>query len=314
MYDVAALGEVLIDFTPCGVSEGGRALFEQNPGGAPANVLAALEKLGQKTAFIGKVGDDMHGQLLRDTLKECGVDVRGLVVDADYFTTLAFVALKDGERSFSFARKPGADTQIRKEEVNAEILRDTKIFHCGSLSLTDEPARSATFYALKTARDAGALISYDPNYRALLWRNREEAVENMRSVIPYADIMKISDEETALLTEHEDPDEAADDLLSQGVACVVVTLGSRGALMKTKNFRVQEKGKDRKTVDTTGAGDAFWGGILSRFAYYNVKPQELQEEQGREFVRFANAVAGLCVEKRGGIPAMPPLAAVLKEL
>lgn len=314
MYDVTALGEVLIDFTPCGTSEGGRALFEQNPGGAPANVLAALQKLGQKTAFIGKVGDDMHGQLLRETLEGCGVDISGLVVDPDYFTTLAFVALKNGERSFSFARKPGADTQLRKEEVKEEILKNTEIFHCGSLSLTDEPARSATFYALETAKKAGALISYDPNYRALLWKSREEAVKHMRSVIPYADIMKLSDEETDLLTGHEDPDEAADALLAQGVSCVLVTLGSQGALMKTRNFRVQEKGKDRKTVDTTGAGDAFWGGILSRFAYYHVKPGDLREEQGREFLRFANAVAGLCVEKRGGIPAMPDLDSVLKEL
>ena len=314
MYDVTALGEVLIDFTPYGTSEGGQALFEQNPGGAPANVLAALERLGQRTAFIGKVGDDMHGQLLKETLESCGVDTRGLVVDPDYFTTLAFVALKNGERSFSFARKPGADTQLRQEEVNTEVLKNTKIFHCGSLSLTDEPARSATFFALKTAKEAGALISYDPNYPALLWKSPQEAMEHMRSVIPYADIMKISDEETALLTGHEDPDEAADALLAQGVSCVLVTLGSQGALMKTERFRVQEKGKARKAVDTTGAGDAFWGGILSRFAFCSANPKELTEEQGREFVRFANAVAGLCVEKRGGIPAMPDLEAVLKEV
>ena len=314
MYDVTALGEVLIDFTPCGTSQGGQALFEQNPGGAPANVLAALARLGQRTAFIGKVGEDMHGQLLKETLEACGVDTRGLVMDPDYFTTLAFVALKNGERSFSFARKPGADTQLRPEEVDTELLKNTKIFHCGSLSLTDEPARSASFFALKTAKEAGALISYDPNYRALLWKSQREAEEQMRSVIPYTDIMKISDEETVLLTGREDPDQAAEALLDQGASCVVVTLGSQGALMRTKNFRVKEKGKDRKVVDTTGAGDAFWGGILSRFASSGAAPGELTEEQGREFVRFANAVAGLCVEKRGGIPAMPDLEAVLKEL
>ena len=197
MFDVTALGEVLIDFTPCGTSEGGRNLFEQNPGGAPANVLAALSRLGRKTAFIGKVGEDMHGLLLKETLEDCGVDVSGMLVDPAYFTTLAFVALKDGERSFSFARKPGADTRLTKEEVRTELLKKTKIFHCGSLSLTDEPARSATLYAVETARKAGALISYDPNYRAPLWRSQEEAVAQMRSLIPFVDIMKISDEETA---------------------------------------------------------------------------------------------------------------------
>ncbi len=314
MYDVTALGEVLIDFTPCGTSDGGRALFEQNPGGAPANVLTALSRLGQKTAFIGKVGEDMHGQLLKETLEACGVDVRGLIVDPAYFTTLAFVALKNGERSFSFARKPGADTQLTREEVNLDILKNTRIFHCGSLSLTDEPARSATLYAVQAAKEAGALISYDPNYRAPLWKSSQEAVVHMRSVIPYVDIMKISDEETLLLTDREKPEDAAEALLEQGVSCVVVTLGGDGALMKTRNFCVREKGKKRTVVDTTGAGDSFWGGILSRFAASGAKPGELTEEQGKEFLRFANAVAGLCVERRGGIPAMPSLEEVLKEL
>ena len=230
MYDVTALGEVLIDFTPCGTSQGGQALFEQNPGGAPANVLAALCNLGFQTAFIGKVGDDMHGALLKDTLDKAGIDTTGLIVDDSVFTTLAFVSLQNGERNFSFARKPGADTQLRPEEVKEEIVKNTKIFHCGSLSLTDEPARSATFHAVKMAKEAGALISYDPNYRAPLWNSVEEAKEQMRSMIPYADIMKISDEETALLTDYSDPKEAAQALLDQGVACVVVTLGKDGAL------------------------------------------------------------------------------------
>ena len=314
MYDVTALGEVLIDFTPCGTSQGGRNLFEQNPGGAPANVLAALARLGKKTAFIGKVGDDMHGLLLKETLEACQVDVQGLLVDPEYFTTLAFVALKNGERSFSFARKPGADTQLRKEEVNTELLKNSRIFHCGSLSLTDEPARSATLFALQTAREAGALISYDPNYREPLWRSREEAVAHMRSVIPYVDIMKISDEETMLLTDRKAPEEAAQALLEQGVSCVVVTLGGEGALMRTKDFCVREKGKKRQVVDTTGAGDSFWGGILDRFAETGADPGKLTEDQGREFLRFANTVAGLCVERRGGIPAMPSLEEVLKEL
>lgn len=314
MFDVTALGEVLIDFTPCGKSEAGMNLFEQNPGGAPANVLAALCNLGFKTAFIGKVGDDMHGALLKDTLDKAGIDTEGLVVDDTVFTTLAFVSLKDGERTFSFARKPGADTRLRPEEVKEDIVKNTKIFHCGSLSLTDEPARSATFHAIKMAKESGALISYDPNYRAPLWNSVEEAKVQMRSVIPYADIMKISDEETALLTDCSDPKEAAQALLDQGVKCVVVTLGKDGALLKTAQIEIVEKGKARKVVDTTGAGDSFWGGILSRFAQDGTDPAEITEEKAREYVRFANAVAGLCVEKRGAIPAMPTLEQVLAEL
>lgn len=314
MFDVTALGELLIDFTPCGTSEAGMNLFEQNPGGAPANVLAALCNLGFQTAFIGKVGDDMHGALLKDTLDKAGIDTTGLIVDDSVFTTLAFVSLQNGERNFSFARKPGADTQLRPEEVKEEIVKNTKIFHCGSLSLTDEPARSATFYAVKMAKEAGALISYDPNYRAPLWNSVEEAKEQMRSMIPYADIMKISDEETALLTDYSDPKEAAQALLDQGVACVVVTLGKDGALLKTAQVEIVEKGKERKVVDTTGAGDSFWGGILSRFAKDSISPAEITEEKAREYVRFANAVAGLCVEKRGAIPAMPTLEQVLAEL
>lgn len=314
MFDVTALGELLIDFTPCGTSEAGMNLFEQNPGGAPANVLAALCNLGFQTAFIGKVGDDMHGALLKDTLDKAGIDTTGLIVDDSVFTTLAFVSLQNGERNFSFARKPGADTQLRPEEVKEEIVKNTKIFHCGSLSLTDEPARSATFHAVKMAKEAGALISYDPNYRAPLWNSVEEAKEQMRSMIPYADIMKISDEETALLTDYSDPKEAAQALLDQGVACVVVTLGKDGALLKTAQVEIVEKGKERKVVDTTGAGDSFWGGILSRFAKDGIIPAEITEEKAREYVRFANAVAGLCVEKRGAIPAMPTLEQVLAEL
>lgn len=307
MFDVTALGEVLIDFTPCGKSEAGMNLFEQNPGGAPANVLAALNRLGFRTAFIGKVGADMHGQLLKETLESNGIDTGGMLVDPDVFTTLAFVELKNGERNFSFARKPGADTKLRPEEVNNDIVKNTKIFHFGSLSLTDEPARSATIYAIEEAKKAGAVISYDPNYRAPLWPNADAAMAQMRAVVKYADIMKISDEETMLLTGHEDPKEAAEALLAQGVSCVVVTLGADGALLKTKNIEIQEKGKPCKVVDTTGAGDSFWGGLLSRLAKDDVKPAELTGEQAREYVRFANAVAGLCVEKRGAIPAMPTL-------
>ena len=180
-FDVTALGELLIDFTDSGLSPAGMQLFERNPGGAPANVLAALARFGHQTAFLGKVGADMHGDFLRDTLMTAGIDVRGLISDPEVFTTLAFVALDPGgERSFSFARKPGADTCLRQEELDCQRLRDTRVLHIGSLSMTREPVRSATVAAVHMARDAGAVISYDPNYRASLWPSQEAAEEQMR--------------------------------------------------------------------------------------------------------------------------------------
>ena len=305
MFDVTALGELLIDFTPCGLSTAGQNLFEQNPGGAPANVLAAVSRLGGSTAFMGKVGEDMHGRLLQKTLAEYGINTENLILDPDYFTTLAFVSLENGERSFSFARKPGADTQLRKEEIRDDILRDSFIFHFGSLSLTDEPARSATLYAADQAKAGGAVISYDPNYRAPLWKNEDIAIKQMRSVIPLVDIMKISDEETTLLTDHADPEEAAHCLLGQGVGCVVVTLGSEGALLCTKDFSVRKPSAAASVVDTTGAGDSFWGGLLYCLSRDRIRPETLTEEQASSYLIYANTVAGLCVGKRGAIPAMP---------
>ena len=183
MFSVSALGELLIDFTDAGTSAGGQRLFERNAGGAPANVLVALEKLGHKTAFLGKVGCDMHGEFLRATLEEQGIDTRGLISDPDAFTTLAFVALSpDGEREFSFARKPGADTRITADELARDVIADSRVFHVGSLSLTDEPARSATLAALSAAREAGCTLSYDPNYRANLWPSVDAATADLSSL------------------------------------------------------------------------------------------------------------------------------------
>lgn len=308
MYDVTTLGEVLIDFTPSGKSADNRRLFEQNPGGAPANVLAALNKFGMKTAFIGKVGDDMHGQFLKETMEQAGISTKGLLIDPNYFTTLAFVALNEqGERSFSFARKPGADTMITKEEVDTQIIRDSRIFHIGSLSLTDEPARGATLFALQEAKAAGCILSYDPNYRAPLWSGREAAIEGMKSVLSYIDVMKMSDEETLLLTGEANPQKAAALLVDAGIPLVAVTLGSQGAYVCTKEGGAVVPGFSAFVVDTTGAGDSFWGGFLYRLAESGKKPAEITLSQAKDFARFANAVASLCVEKRGGIPAMPSL-------
>lgn len=281
--DIAALGELLIDFTEAGYSKDGMKLFEQNPGGAPANLLTVASHMGYKTAFIGKVGTDMHGAFLKKTLQKEGIDTTALIEDEHYFTTLAFVEIdENGERNFSFARKPGADTQLRKEELDKELLRNCKIFHFGSLSLTDEPARSATLEAVKTAKETGALISYDPNYRASLWKDETTAVETMKSVIPLADVMKVSDEESLLLTGAKSYEEAAEVLLSLGLKLVAITLGEDGVLVATKNGKEHVAGFHTNAIDTTGAGE-------------NIRACAVQ----------GNAVACLCVQKRGGIPAIP---------
>lgn len=314
-YDVTALGELLIDFTPCGTSAAGMRLFEQNPGGAPANVLAALSRCGVRTALIGKVGTDMHGQFLRETLEQAGISTDGLVMSRDVFTTLAFVSLSDtGERSFSFARKPGADTMLSPEEVNTQLLQRSRIFHVGSLSLTDEPARSATLFALEQAKAAGCIISYDPNYRAPLWRSRQKAMEHMRRILPLVDVMKLSDEETALLTDRDAPEDAAAALIENGIPLVAVTLGARGSYVATREGGRTVEGFPCRVVDTTGAGDSFWGGFLYMLLQSGKKPREVTLSEADSFARFANALASLCVEKRGGIPSMPSLAEVEKRL
>ncbi|MDD3230155.1 MAG: carbohydrate kinase [Oscillospiraceae bacterium] len=307
MFTVTALGELLIDFTEKGYSENGQRLFEQNPGGAPANVLVALQRLGARTAFLGKVGTDMHGSYLRETLQHEGVNIEGLIADDHFFTTLAFVALNSaGERHFSFARKPGADTQLRPDELRKDIIQNSRIFHTGSLSLTGEPVRSATLEALKTAQKAGCVLSYDPNYRAPLWDSREEAARQMRRVLPYMDLVKISDEETELLTGCARPEDAAAKLVEYAKAAVV-TLGGKGAYVCTKEGGTIVPTFAGKVVDTTGAGDSFWGGFLFAFLQSGIAVENITLEQAKSFARFGNAAATLCVGKRGGIPAMPTL-------
>lgn len=306
MFDVIALGEVLIDFTPAGRSAAGAQLFEQNPGGAPANVLTALTKLGHSTALIGSVGDDIHGAFLRETLEAVGISTRHLRVDADAFTTLAFVQLSDeGERSFSFARKPGADTRISPAELPNEAIASSRIFHFGSLSLTHEPARSATLQALRLAQEAGLIRSYDPNYRAPLWNSRDEAIAQMRAVLPQVDVMKLSDEECLLLTGLAAPEQAAKALLALGIGCVVVTLGADGALALSQHGCAQVDAFHVPVADTTGAGDAFWGGFLHCLLEGKQPPAALTDAQLQDYLRFANATAACCVQKRGAIPAMP---------
>lgn len=308
MFDITAFGELLIDYTQIGISPSGMDLFEQNPGGAPANVLACAAKLGQKTAFIGKIGADMQGEFLRKTLLDANINADGLISDENYFTTLAFVSLKEsGERSFSFARKPGADVEIFREDVDLSIIRNSRIFHFGSLSLTDSPARETTLFAVEEAKCANCLISYDPNYRPLLWKSEAQAKEQMRSVLPYVDMIKLSDEETELLTDHADAQAAAKYLIDYGIQIAAVTLGKNGVLIATKDGCATVPGFDVHALDTTGAGDAFWGAFLFSVGELGKKIGDINFTEILKIARFANATAALCVTKRGAIPAMPAL-------
>lgn len=312
-FDIVALGEILIDFTFQGFNNDGQRLFAQNAGGAPANVLVAVQKLGGKTAFIGKVGNDMHGTFLKSVLEKEKVNTNGLIISDEFFTTLAFVSLaENGERFFSFARKPGADTQITKEEINTDLIKQTKVFHIGSLSLTDEPARSATLFAVDFAKKNGCIISYDPNYRASLWKNEELAKEQMKSLIPFVDIIKISDEETELLTGFSNVTKAAKYLFDCGIKIVLVTLGEKGVYVFSKFGGNFVPTFSSKVVDTTGAGDSFFGGFLYQFINENNDIDNTSLDKLSKYAKFGNSVASLCIEKKGAIPAMPALKDVLE--
>lgn len=314
-YGITSFGEILIDFTVQGENCNGQALFAGNPGGAPANVAVAASRLGARTAFLGKVGKDMHGIFLKEVLEKEQVEAKGLILDDEYFTTLAFVQISDlGERTFSFARKPGADTQITGQELNRDILDHTHIFHVGSLSLTNQPGRDTTLFAVRRAKEKGSIISYDPNYRAGLWKSEKEAVQQMRSLLPYVDIIKISEEETELLTGYREAEKAAEKLYRQGILVIAVTLGDKGVYIYSGDGGRTVPGFKSRVIDTTGAGDAFFGGFLYRINESGKRPENLPLEELTEYARFGNAVASLCVEGKGAIPAMPYPAQVEKRM
>lgn len=305
-FDVTALGEILIDFTFAGLSDRGEHLFEQNPGGAPANVLAAVTKLGGNTSFIGKVGKDIHGDFLKNTLVKYGIDTSSLIETDEAFTTLAFVDLNEkGERSFSFARKPGADTLLKDTDISKEQIEGSKVFHFGSLSLTDEPVKSATLKALQYAKESDVIISYDPNYRPSLWKNEEAGKKGMRLPLEMVDIIKISDEEMVLLTDCDNADDAADALHKKGIACVIITMGKNGAFVSANGEKINAEGIKTDVADTTGAGDCFMGAFLYSLIKDNKKPSELGKEDLYKYVSFANIAASICVSRRGAINAMP---------
>ncbi len=310
-FSACALGEMLIDFTMQGENLQGQRVFAQNAGGAPANVMAAMSKLGARTAFIGKAGNDMHGRFLKQTLDNCGINSDGFTLTDDYFTTLAFVDVKEnGEREFSFARKHGADKFLEKGDVPLDIIRNSSILHVGSVSLTDDPERSTTYFAVKKAKENGTIISYDPNYRASLWSDEKTAVKQMREMAGYADIIKLSDEETELMTGEKDFEKAADILFDRGIKIVVVTLGEHGAYVKTAEGGKLVRGFKSNAIDATGAGDSFWGGFLYQLSRNGKDLTDITLDEAAEFADFGNAVAGLCVEKHGAIPAMPEMPAV----
>ena len=305
IYDVTALGEMLIDFAVNGESEQGNQLFEACPGGAPCNVLAMLNKLGRKTAFIGKVGDDQFGKLLRDTITNIGIEAKGLVMDQDIHTTLAFVhTFPDGDRDFSFYRKPGADMMLREEEVDYDVIRQAKIFHFGTLSMTDEPVRSATKKALEVAKEAGCMISLDPNLRPPLWKSLDEAKKMMEYGFRYCDILKISDNEIQFITGIEDYDQGVLYLQNKyEIPLILLTMGKKGSRAYYKDFRIEEKGFQVSAIETTGAGDTFCGCSLAYILEHDIN--NLTEDHLREMLIFANAGAALVTTKKGAICSMP---------
>ena len=315
MYDVVALGELLIDFASRSVDDAGYPTMAANPGGAPGNFLAALNAYGAKTAFLGKVGDDAFGHLLLGTMKQAGIETKGIVVDPDVFTTLAFVTFDDqGDRSFSFARKPGADTQLRWEEVDTSVIDGAKVFHFGTLSLTDEPCRTTTRKAVAYAKQQGKLITYDPNLRKPLWRSEAEDREQILWGLYQADAVKISDEEVEFLWNCS-PEEGAEKLLAEfGVSLAMVTLGPEGCLMRTRTASSRIPGPVVKPIDTTGAGDIFGGSAVSRLLELGKNIADLTEEDLNYIGCFAVTAASLSTEHPGGIPSIQEKTAVLNHM
>ena len=315
MYDVVALGELLIDFAAKSTDAAGYPTMAANPGGAPGNFLAALNAYGKKTAFLGKVGDDAFGHLLLCTLNQAGIETKGIQVDPTVFTTLAFVTFDEsGDRSFSFARKPGADTQLKWEEVDKSIIDEAKVFHFGTLSLTDEPVRTTTQRCVAYAKEKGKLITCDPNLRKPLWPSEEAAKEQIAWSLNQADVVKISDEEVEFLWNCT-PEEGADKLLTEcGVSLAMVTLGPNGCLLKTANACFRTPSPKVHPIDTTGAGDIFGGSAVSRLLELDKPIGDLTEADLAYIAKFAAAAASLSTESMGGIPSIPKKETVLETM
>lgn len=304
-YDVVALGEMLIDFAVSGQSEQGNSFFEACPGGAPCNVLAMLNKLGRRTAFIGKVGNDQFGKLLKNTIEEIGIESKALLLDENVNTTLAFVhTFPDGDRDFSFYRNPGADMMLTEEEVDYDMIRAAKVFHFGTLSMTDEPVRSATKKALDVAKEAGCIISFDPNLRPPLWESLDTAKEMMEYGFGYCDVLKISDNEIQFVSGKEDYDEGIQYLIDKyNIPLIFLTLGKDGSRAYYKGMRVEMPGFKVNTIETTGAGDTFGGSAIH--GVLDAGLDNLTEEKLAEILEFSNAAAAIVTTRKGAIRSMP---------
>ena len=305
-FDVIAMGELLIDFTMNGQSEQGNNLFEACPGGAPCNVLAMLNKLGKKTAFLGKVGDDQFGRLLRDTISSAGIDASNLLTDDEVNTTLAFVhTFPDGDREFSFYRKPGADMMLKEEEVDYDLIRQSKVFHFGTLSMTDEPVKTATKRALSVAKEAGCMITFDPNLRPPLWKTLDEAKEQMEYGFENCDVLKISDNEVEFLFDTTDYDKGAA-LIEEKyhIPLVLITMGKDGSRAYYRGRKVEAAPfLQEHTIETTGAGDTFCASTLNYVLEHGL--DDLADENLAELLTFANAAASVITTRKGALRVMP---------
>ena len=316
MYDVIALGELLIDFAAVSADAEGYPTMAAHPGGAPANFLAAVNKFGGKTALIGKVGNDTFGHLLLKTLESSGIDTRGMKLTEEFFTTLAFVSFDEhGDRSFAFSRKPGADTQLCFEEIDLSMVDSSRVFHFGTLSLTHEPAKTATVKAVEYAKAQGKLISFDPNLRVPLWDSLDEAKVQMEWGLKQADVVKISDEEVEFLWQLS-PEEGAEKLIGDyGVKLAFVTCGADGCVYKNPVCKgCVPAMQGIKVIDTCGAGDIFGGSAAWRLLESGKAPETLTDDELREIVRFACTAAGLSTERSGGISSIPSIEEVQRAL
>lgn len=312
MYDVTALGELLIDFTNNGLSENNNILFEANPGGAPCNVLAMLSKLGRKTAFIGKVGDDILGNILKKSIEECGIDSTYLLLDKNSSTTQAFILTSEtGERSFSFMRNDSADTQLNKNEVNPEVIRSSKVFHFGTLSLTHDCAREATETAIEIAEKEGCVISFDPNLRKNLWNDLADAKKSIEWGLSHANVVKIADDELDFVFGTSDAHEGYEIIREKypNIRMLFVTGGKNGSYGFCDGVSAyMEAFTELDTIDTTGAGDTFMGCVLD---YVIDNGLSADEKQMKSLLTFANAAAGLVTTKKGALRSMPEKCAVI---
>ena len=307
-YDVTALGELLIDFTENGISEQGNPILEANPGGAPCNVLSMLVKLGHKGAFIGKIGADMFGDQLACAIREVGIDTTGLKIDEQVHTTLAFVhTLEGGEREFSFYRNPGADMMLSEHDLDETLIKDSKFFHFGSLSMTDEVCRQATRKAIEIAEQSGALLSYDPNLREPLWKSLEDAKEQIFYGMEHCNVLKISDNEIQWLTGKEDYDAGILLLMERyHIPLILLSMGKNGSRAYTNRFRVEKPAfVTEDTIETTGAGDVFCACILHYILEHGW--HEYNEKEPGEMLEFANAAASIVTTRKGALRVMPKL-------